>query len=167
MNVSREDKLRKLGFEKYANIIHDQMLDIFYDKFINATLEDSVDIENDNIYETMLSKIKELIALKYVNKLLINIGREKITNITDFSNINRDDIIKEDNKKICDEMIEEIFGPFNKGKCGYYRKNSEQYALTLLKGIVNEIGYVLKKKNEDKIIKGERKWIVTYTIIKK
>jgi len=70
-------------------------------------------------------------------------------------------------KNIINEMENEIFGPFNKTKCGYYRKDNTQYTLSLLKGMVTELGYTLNKENKDKKNKdGTRQWIVTYTIIK-
>ena len=78
-------------------------------------------------------------ALKLVNAILKNLNKDQIDDLTDFKDIDREDIIKDDNKKLLKEMEGELFPLFNKVKCGYYRK-SDNSVLNCLRGMCREIG---------------------------
>ena len=47
---------------------------------------------------------KYKVALKLVNKILVNLGKDEITDLTDFKDIDREDIIKDVNKKALDGL---------------------------------------------------------------
>ena len=66
------------------------------------------DIEEEEDIGVDMNSDKYKITLKFVNKLLENIGYKKINDLTEFKNINRDDIIKNKNKKSLDAMEKEF-----------------------------------------------------------
>ena len=63
------------------------------------------------------------ISLKFINELLINLGKNKIENLLEFKDIDREHIISEASKKIFTDMEKELFKQFDKVKCGWYRRN--------------------------------------------
>lgn len=95
--------------------------------------------------------IRYKVALKYVNKILANIGKEEIDDLTKFVNIDRDDIIKSVNKDALIGMEKELFPLFNKHNVGYYRKTNTM-ALNCLRGIMKEIGFELAKAQKGKMV---------------
>jgi len=94
--------------------------------------------------ETVIDKNsdKYKILLKLINKMLINIKKDEIDDLTGFINIDRDDIIKEVNITLLKSMEKELFKHYSKNKCGYYRK-SNAFVLNCLRGMLKEIGYKL------------------------
>lgn len=95
---------------------------------------------------------KYKVVLKFVNRILVNLEKDEIDELTKFVNIDREDIIKEENKKVLIEMEKDLFKHFNKDKCGFYRKTANGWVLNVLRGMVKEMGYELraiqKEKNE-------------------
>lgn len=82
------------------------------------------------------------IVLKFLNKILINIGKPEISQLEQFVGIDREDIIKDENKAIVKEMEEEFFGPFDKKTTRFYKRNLVQnYILTLMRKIIDDVGY--------------------------
>ena len=78
--------------------------------------------------------------LKFVNKILENIKKEKIDELNKFINIDRDDIIKNINDVTLKTMANELFKHYDKYKCGYYKK-TKAFTLNCLRGMVKELGY--------------------------
>ena len=101
---------------------------------------------------------KYKMALKLINKILTNISKDEIDDLTKFVNIDREEIIKDVNKKSFEEMEDELFKYFDKVKSGWYRrKTTKNYILTFLRYMCNDIHlsltyYELKKQN-NKIVK--------------
>jgi hypothetical protein len=93
---------------------------------------------------------KYKIVLKLVNKILINIGKEEVDDLTKFVDIDREDIIKEVNKNALVGMEGELFPLFNKNKVGYYRTAGNSYVLNCLRGLLKDIGYEMNYKQKDK-----------------
>jgi ABC-type proline/glycine betaine transport system ATPase subunit len=96
--------------------------------------------ESDNEKEVKSSKKKEdttkkeEIILKILNHVLKTCKKAEITNIYDFKDINREDIIK-CNHDIFATMEKEIVANFDKAKIGWYRyKTTNNYVLTWIKG---------------------------------
>ena len=110
----------------------------------DSTLDNKISTNSDNSNDQNTDQNKRedkdsnkyKIALQLINKILVNIGKEEIDDLTKFVNIDRDDIIKEVNKTSLEEMDKEIFVLFNKKKCGYYRKTNT-LVLNSLRGIKN------------------------------
>lgn len=99
-------------------------------------------------------------ALIFVNAILKNLNKPEITDLTDFRNIYRCDIITDENKAVVDKMSDILFkeNVFDKKKCGYYRrKHVQNYILTLLRYICSELGLKLtiteKKTQKENIAK--------------
>lgn len=98
---------------------------------------------------------KYKLALKFVNVILKNIGRDEVNDLTEFKNVDREDIIKDVNKVSLDAMANELFDKFNKKKCGYYRK-TDAIVLNCLRGMMKEIGYELTFHQKDRWEKNEK-----------
>ena len=81
---------------------------------------------------------KYKVILKLVNKILINLDKKEITDLTGFIDIDREDIIKDENNKTLVEMEKEIFKFFDKRKTGYYRK-SDTLILNCLRGFLKDL----------------------------
>lgn len=111
---------------------------------------------------------KYKVALKFVNVILSNLGKDSIDDLTKFKDVDREDIIKDVNKTSLDDMESELFSHFNKKKCGYYRK-TDAIVLNCLRGVMKEIGYELTYEQRDinGTINGKtfRKTCMFYSII--
>lgn len=105
----------------------------------------------DNTTVIDINSDKYKVLLKFVNNILVNIGKSKIDELTEFINIDREDIIKDINVKTLKTMEKEIFKYYSKNNCGYYRK-SNGFALNCLRGMLKELGleltYIQKEKSE-------------------
>lgn len=106
---------------------------------------------------------KYIVVLKFVNRILVNIGNEEIDDLTKFVSIDRDDIIKNENNIALKEMEGEIFEYFNKTNSRYYNK-TKNLVLNVLKSLLKQIGYDFTKKSNNKsIIIDGRKYNKTFT----
>ncbi len=112
---------------------------------------------------------KYKIALKLVNCFLINRGKQKITELTEFINIDRDDVIQNDNLLSLRSMEDEIFAHYSKTKCNYYRKSSNTI-MNCLRGMLRDLNHkiVFSKKDISESIneKVYRRTHVFYTILR-
>ena len=110
---------------------------------------------------------KYKVALKLVNKILVNLGKDEITDLTDFKDIDREDIIKDVNKKALDGLAKELFKHYDKKKSGYYRK-TDALVLNCLRCLMKEAGFEFTYQQKDihENINGKlfRKTILLYTI---
>jgi len=85
---------------------------------------------------------KYKVSLKLVNKILVNIGKEEIDELTKFVDIDREDIIKEVNMKTLTEMEGELFQHFDKYRFGWYRRGKiKTYPLTFLRYLCTDLGF--------------------------
>lgn len=85
---------------------------------------------------------KYKIALKFINKLLESLKKSPITDLEQFQNIDREDIISDTCMKILTEMEKELFNYFDKKKSSWYnRKIIKNYVITFLKYMCKNIGY--------------------------
>ena len=109
-------------------------------------INDDSDDEND---ENNINKKNRLI-LKYVNGLLRNMGKDRITDLTEFKNIDRDDIVSDDNVKHLEAMSKELFKVFDKFKCRYYPTTAKSRPLNVLRGMIKDTDtYTLNGVNTD------------------
>jgi len=107
-------------------------------------------------------------ALKFVNGILTNIGKSTINDLTEFKDIDRMDIITNENTKLLSEMEKEIWEHYDKKKCGGYHI-SENRVFNILRGIVRDnnlkISFIKKDITEKSgIKKGYRKAHLLYHI---
>jgi hypothetical protein len=92
---------------------------------------------------------KYKVALKLINLILVNLGKDLIDDLTKFVNIDREDIIKDINKQSLIGMEKELFPLFNKKSVGYYRK-TDALVLNCLRGMMKEIGFELYYEEKEK-----------------
>ena len=84
-----------------------------------------------------------------------------------FIQIDRLDIIKPKNTKALEDMENDIFGPFDKNKCGYYRKTTN-IVLNCLRGLIKQVGLQLTFEKKDITnADGFRRTHCLYTILEK
>lgn len=88
------------------------------------------------------------VALKFTNKILENLGKPGIDDLTKFKDIDRDEIIKDVNKKTLQEMEGEIFKHYDKNKCNYYRKTNA-LVLNCLRAMVKQLGLSITNVKKD------------------
>lgn len=101
--------------------------------------------------ETYMKKYN--VALKLVNKLLTNMGKDNIDALEDFKDIDRDQIDTLQNKDTIEAMENEIYKVFDKTKCGYYdKKRVSAYPMRLLRGVASQLDIEFSyRKNEEYI----------------
>jgi len=90
------------------------------------------------------------VALKFVNKILVNLNKEEIDDFIKFINIDREDIIKDCNKQSLIDMEKELFPIFDKKASGYNKPDSKSFVLNVLRSFMKVIGYKLTYKKKDK-----------------
>ena len=120
-----QEKLKEMKINNLDDIISNKLyVDGLYKIFIknkNNTDKNKKIIKKHIIIDKNTKKYK--IFLKFINKILVNIGKDEIDDLVQFKNINRVDIIKPENKVILEEMAPKLFTYFDKRKSGYYRKS--------------------------------------------
>ena len=109
---------------------------------------------------------KYKICLNLVNKMLENMGRERITDLTEFKEISREDLGKEANKKTIEDMADELFVFFNRYSFAWYRRNGiKNYSLIFLKNVCKDLGLKLITLNKHRQKNRIANYIKLYSII--
>lgn len=163
MDISRQEKISII---KENNI---KSLDDMTDEFINLLYKSVINKKKEN--EKDYSKIDKTTdqyktALKFINKMLENLNKPAITDLTQFKNIDRIDVINKKNEDLFDEMKDELFKVFDKKKCGWYaRKAVRNYLLTFLRHMVNELGLEITYRHTNTAKNNFTKSHLMYTII--
>jgi len=120
----------------------------------------------DNSENTDIVNNKNNVLLKYVNAILTNIGKEPIENLTDFKEIERLDVIKEENFESLVLLKDEIFAHFDCRQCGWYkRKSTKNYVLSFLRYALTDINLKLIYKEQRKQTDGHVVSKILYSII--
>ena len=111
------------------------------DKIKDQNKDKNVKEENKkNEEDNKLSKIdkttkKYEVMLKFINKILKNIGKKEVDDIFKFVDIDRQDIIKEDNKKCIEEMKIELYENFDDVPVLVIRKDTPSWIINVIKGM--------------------------------
>jgi hypothetical protein len=88
---------------------------------------------------------KYKMLVKYCNKLIDNIEEvDQIKDVLEFKNINRLEIVKVEGQQVYKDMMDEIYGVFDKTKCGYYYRKAANAPLNFLRGACKECGLKLQ-----------------------
>ena len=101
---------------------------------------------------------KYQVLLKYLNRLLVNMGNNPIQDVRDFKNIKKNDLLTEENDKVFEDMKEEIYRYYGKYNLRYDQKNTiKNYMLTLLKTMCGELflnfySKTIRKKVDNKTV---------------
>lgn len=138
--MTKEQKIAKL---KKKDVTFEKMSDLI----INKLYKEHVLSEEQKIVKKDIDKTtdKYIILLKFVNGILKNIGKDEIDDLTKFVDIDRQDILKEENKTLLISMEKELFGPFDKAKTNYYYKTNA-FTFNVLKGMAKCVGLEIRKK---------------------
>lgn len=115
-------------------------------------------------------ELRKRVLLKILNRILVEINREEITDIKQFVDIRREEIIKIDILSILQSMIREFFAYFEKPKCGWYRRKLvKNYIIIFLKGACESIKYKLISTKKDVLVnvngKSYRRNHIFYSIV--
>lgn len=140
--ISKTDKIKALGLKDNIELT-DEQIDILYNNLNKKPAK------LPKKKETIITKLKAsnndpryVLLLKIVNSILTNIGKSNITNLLQFRDIDRADIVKKENNDLVMSMEKELFQYFNKFSCGYYRKDkTDNFVLTFLRGACEDIGF--------------------------
>ena len=101
---------------------------------------------------------KYKVALKFINKILTNLGKAEVADLLEFKDIDRKLLVTDNTKKILTDMEKELHKQFDKVKCGYYRRNkTKDYILTFMRYMCDDIGlqFTSTKRDVSQLINGE------------
>jgi hypothetical protein len=125
------------------------------------------DIQKDNPVRVGKDHPRYVTALKFINKILVNLGKEEVDDLTKFVDIDREDILKGVNKASYTEMYHELFPLFTRAKCGY-EANPETMLISCLRGMMKQMGYAFVYRRRETPIrvngKAYRKKCTFYSI---
>jgi len=120
----------------------------------------------DNSEIIDIANNKNHVLLKYINAILINIEKEPIEKLTDFKEIERLDIIKEENFESLVVLKDEIFEHFDCRRCGWYkRKSTKNYVLSFLRYALADLNLKLTYREQKKQTDGHVVSKILYSII--
>ena len=145
MTKSKEEIIQWLSKldEDYLLSIHKQ----YYKRVLEK--EQQKELKKKVVIDKTTPKYK--LALQLVNKILINIAQSQIDDLTDFRDIDREDIIKDVNNEALKSMQTELFKVFDKQKCGFYRKG-DCMVLNWLRGICKDLGLAFVNRKVTKVV---------------
>lgn len=127
----------------------------------------SIDYDTINIDERIIKNFKEkyYVTLKFVNNILTNSNLEKITELTNFIDVDRQLIIAQKNEDMLSSMLSEIYHYFGKRECQYGQKDkTKHYIVTILKNMCKQLTLSLNKKSKNIQREGFVKSYILYTI---
>ena len=135
-------KISKMqAWEFFKKLDEDSIVKI-YNEYKDKVKKNTVQISTHSIPK---DSPKYITALKFFNSLLKKMDRDEIDDLTKFENIDRSDIIK--NNEVFKTHENELFSVFNKAKCAWYRRNStKRYILTVCRYICKDLGFIFKMK---------------------
>ncbi|ARF08062.1 hypothetical protein Catovirus_1_112 [Catovirus CTV1] len=183
-NVSLPDKVRLLKMEldktdneQYINeilMVHNKWEQLKKSNKVDNKIKDNVETLNKNDKKILVkgkktvdkNNPKYIILLKLINSILTNLKMNNVDDLTEFKNVDRDDIIKEENINTYNKMEKDLFKYFDKKKCQWYRRTQiKNYILSFIRAACEDIGlnftYVTKNKTKNNIVKS----YVYYSII--
>ena len=172
IKISREDKIKALELQNNYTTkqLNDQLLDELYNKFIRKTGKGNCYIKKSEYIKIENTSEKYKVVILFLNDILTILGKQKITEITEFIDIKRSDLIKDECKNILKNHLNVLIEQFGKSKLHYSQRNDiDTYILTVLRKITTLCGYNLQSKTNQKRVTKEGKilsvesWL-TYTI---
>jgi hypothetical protein len=175
MSKPRTEKLEVLGLDvKFTKKqISDDVLDKMYNDFITKKEQEEMNKRCQHIKDAKGNKIpisdpKYKLGLKFINALLVKLGKDKIDDITQFKDIRRDNLLGDGSKEILNEYIEKLAFNFGRTKLQYNKKDVyDTYVLSVLRSITTILGYkfVTKRNRKKEALNNSNKTaIVEYSI---
>lgn len=182
-NPSKLEKLKILGLES-SLVLPDEYVDSLYKLFKDNPIKNINNcqevIKNKIDHEVIVKQSKNYIdtqnrvdssnpryqiLLKFINCILTNLNKSSIIKLTEFIDIDRQDIIKPINNDSFEKMEDEIFKYFDKMKAGWYRrKTTKGYVLSFLRYACRDIGYDFSYIQKNRQKKGDIKSHLFYSI---
>jgi hypothetical protein len=146
VKVSESNKLENKKPDGVVRLCNKQPKKNVSNKVVKPIDDDDVGdaSNNDDVTDAssndddLLIEEKNTLILKYVNGLLKNAGKNEIDDLTEFKNIDRSDIVLEDNVKHLETMAKELFKLFDRNKCRYYPKTAKSRPLNVLRGMIKD-----------------------------
>ena len=100
------------------------------------------------------------VLLKLLNKILVRTNHPVITDIIQFHNIDIDDILKEGNDKLIEEMEPEIYKYYDKEDLNGQKPQIKHNIIILIKLMCEDIDFQLKSKS---VRQRDGEKVVTYS----
>lgn len=140
-NAHRKDKLKRLGLD--TNVTEDELSnDILNQIYNNRVNEKNIGIKKAALYKLAPDHPKYIVTLNFLNKLMKELGRNKITELTEFKGIRKNDLLEEKCIIAFNTSLGEILTVFDRSEILYNKKAVvKTYILTVIKCIVSSCGY--------------------------
>ena len=165
MAKSTDDMLNELKIFSIKDLSPEQ-IKLLHSKYVVKPAKINKSSKKNNVPVVDKNDNRYLITLKFINKILANIKKNPIDDLTKFQNIDRDDIILDVNKKTLSNMENEIYKYFDKAKLGWYmRKKNKHYILTILRGTCKELGRKFTYTQKNVVAGRLNKTCLFYSII--
>lgn len=105
------------------------------------------------------------VMLEIINKILVLMGENEIDDLCEFVNVRRDVLIDDKYAKLINDNKDYIFeNGFNKYQCQIYQTKVKTIHISILRGMLKQIGYELYSKNHKRTINGVFESHTTYSI---
>ena len=151
------DRVQMLEFiEKNLRYVNDECLLIIDDMVANFIICEESDEEK-----------KYRIVLEVINKILEVLKIKRINELCEFDHVERKLLLCEDCKRVVNENLKYILeNGFSKHGCMLYSKNIKDPHLSVIKGMLKQIGYKLQPNRRSKMKNRERIIYIDYSIVK-
>ena len=135
--------------------------------------EDVLKIVYNDVHAKQISQLTSKIdkttviytaALNFVNVILGNLNRPQITDLVNFKKIPREELMQEVNKASLCYLQAQLFPPFDKKKCGIYKK-TDGMVINALRGMCKTIGLKLCSGIKSNTTNHSRELNTIYSIV--
>lgn len=133
--TTEQEKIKNMNIISVSDLSNEQ-IDVLYKHFLKN--KKVVHKKNPNVNVDKDSE-KYKVALKFVNELLKNMGKNTFGDLTEFTNMDRLNIVTDTNSQTLEKMEKDIFMHFDKLKCGYYSKG-KNWIMNVLRGLIRDLG---------------------------
>ena len=167
MAKSTDDMLKALKITSIKDFTEKQ-IKLIYNEDIVKPNKKKITLHDNKNKNPPIDKNNEKykIALKFINKILESIKKDKIEDLEQFKNIDREDIISDICKQQLTDMEKELFKYFDRKKSSWYKKKFvKNYIITFLKYMCKSIGYKFEHKKKTIQINSINKTHTLYLII--
>jgi hypothetical protein len=153
---SRSDKLTEIGLnESYTtNDINDNILDRIYGDIMkkkeNIELTKGQYVSKPKNDKVLLDDPRYKLTIEILNAILLALNKKKINSVTEFININKDDLSKNECKHVICAYHQKIVDLFEKyGVNEFYRLKGNNYVINYIRSIVVNCGYSFVGKTHE------------------
>jgi len=108
---------------------------------------------------------KYKLVLRFLNLILVNIGKRPISKVTEFKGVDRLDIIRQENMDSFEEIEDEVLELYDKKDIKFYDKNKvDTYVLSFLRSSCCDLGLDFGFYRKNIYTKGSRSKHAFYSI---